>query len=112
MKSILCYEEIDATAAECRKAVRKYAIGSGIGAAVPVLGADVATDAVLATAMLNEILRRFGLRRADVDMFDLEARAVFVQTAKAHGCRLVGKTVTKTLLIRLGPSQKTEFKVR
>jgi len=101
MNTMRTFEEIDRTAADCRKAVRKYAFGSGIGSAVPVLGADMAADALLATSMLNEILRRFQLRQADIDMLDLETKAVLVQAAKAHGCRLVGKTVTRSLLIRI-----------
>ena len=85
----------------CRKVIRKYALGSGIGSAIPFLGADIAADAILATAMLNEIVGRFGLSRRDIDLLDLEARAVVLQAIKVQGCELVGKVITKRIVLRI-----------
>lgn len=82
----------------CRKLIRRYALGAGLGSAIPVPGAGVATDAILATAMLKEILLQFCLRKEDIDLADIETKAVLLQAIKAHGCQLVGKAVTKRLV--------------
>ena len=101
MNDFFTHYEIDKAASDCKKAIRKYALGSGVASAAPLPGADLAADALMATAMLEEILKRFQLRQADIGILDLEAKAVLLRAAKNHGCRLVGKTVTKGLLIRI-----------
>ena len=88
-------------AAECRRIVRKYSFGSGIGSAVPFLGTDIITDAFLATTMLNEIIDRFGLSREEINLMDLETKAMVLQGIKKQGCQLVGKVITKQLALRL-----------
>lgn len=92
---------IDQLAIDCRKAVRWHAVGSGLGSAVPLPGASLATDAVLVAAMLNEILRRFGLRKSDIDMADIETKAVLLTAIRTHGCKLVGRVVNKELVVQL-----------
>ncbi len=88
-------------AADCRRIVRKYSVGSGIGSAVPFLGTDIITDAFLATTMLNEIIDRFGLGREEINLMDLETKAMVLQGIKKQGCLMVGKVITKQLALRL-----------
>lgn len=88
-------------AADCRRIVRKYSVGSGIGSAVPILGADIITDAFLATNMLKEILQRFGLGTDEISMMDLETKAMVLQGIKKQGCQMVGKVITQQLVLRL-----------
>lgn len=88
-------------ASDCRRIIRKYSVGSGIGSAVPILGTDIITDAFLATTMLNEIVGRFGLGRDEINLMDLETKALVLQGIKKHGCQLVGKIITKQLALRL-----------
>lgn len=101
METFLTHEKIDRFATDCQKAIRKYAVASGIGAALPIPGSELATDAVMASAMIDEVLRRFRLRQADIEMLNLEAKAVLLCAAKDQGCRLVGKAVTKRLLVQI-----------
>ena len=101
MEAFLTHQEIDKVASECRKSIRKFALGSGSASAAPLPGADLAADALMAAAMLEEILKRFQLRQTDIGMLEIEAKAVLLRTVKNHGCRLVGKTITRGLLIRI-----------
>ena len=99
MEAFLTHQEIDKVASECRKSIRKFALGSGIASAAPLPGADLAAGR--GAAMLEEILKRFQLRQTDIGMLEIEAKAVLLRTVKNHGCRLVGKTITRGLLIRI-----------
>ena len=101
METFLTHEEIDRSAADCRRAVRKYAACSGLAAALPVPGADLAADAAIAAAMVDEVLRRFRLGRTDIGALGLDAKAALLRAAKRQGCRFVGKTVTRGFLVRI-----------
>lgn len=95
------YLMADQAAHRCQKLIRRYAVGAGLGSAIPLPVTGVATDAILATAMLKGILRQFGLRKADIDLADIETKALLLQAIKVHSCQLVGKAITKQLIVRM-----------
>lgn len=102
------WEVMPATSAEiarvrerCRKLVRTRAAVSAGVAAVPLPGVDVVSDLATFALLVEEVNRAFGLTAEQIERLHPRLRIVAYEAAAAIGGMLVGKIVTKELVLRL-----------
>jgi uncharacterized protein (DUF697 family) len=93
--------ELDRIRIECRSLVTRRALMSAGVAVVPVPGADVVADIGLLTTLLPTISARFGLDHAQVEKLDPHLAQQALAVAAGLGNNVIGRMVTKTLVIRL-----------
>jgi uncharacterized protein (DUF697 family) len=86
---------------QCRKLVRQRAAISAGVAAVPLPGVDVLSDLATFALMIEEVNKAFGLTPAQIDRLQPKLRIVAYEAAAAIGGMLVGKIVTKELVMQL-----------
>jgi uncharacterized protein (DUF697 family) len=93
--------DIDRVRERCRALVRKRAaISAGISA-VPIPGVDMVSDLASFASMVEDINRDFGLTPAQIDALQPHMRVATYQAMAALGGTLVGKLVTRELVLRL-----------
>lgn len=97
----LTVEELDHIRAECKAMVTKAAALSGGAAMVPVAGVDIAADMGLLLELMPRINRRFGLSPEQMDQLDAQTRMLIYNTVIAVGGQLVGKIITKRMVLRV-----------
>ena len=83
-----------------RKLLNKRALVAAAAAAVPVPGLDWAVDAALLSNLRPEINKQFGLTPAQLDRLDPGKREQVQQAIALVGSVLIGKFISKDLLIR------------
>jgi uncharacterized protein (DUF697 family) len=93
--------EIAQVREQCRKLVRKRAVVSAGVAAVPLPGVDVVSDLATFALLVEEINQAFGLTPAQIDKLQPRMRIVVYEAAASIGGMLVGKIVTKSLVLQL-----------
>jgi uncharacterized protein (DUF697 family) len=93
--------EIARVREQCRKLVRKRAAVSAGVAAVPLPGVDVISDLATFALLIEEINKAFGLTPAQIDRLQPRMRIVVYEAAASIGGMLVGKIVTKGLVLKL-----------
>jgi len=94
-------EAIDAAAKQCRRLVtRRALIGAGV-ALVPVPGVDWVTDIGILMKLIPEINRAFGLTPEQVERLAPDRRLVVYKAISAGGSLLVGRLVTRELVLQL-----------
>lgn len=86
---------------QCRGMVRKRAAVSAGVAAVPIPGVDVLSDLTTFALMVEEINKAFGLTPAQIERLQPKMRIVAYEAAAAVGGMLVGKIITKELIVHL-----------
>jgi hypothetical protein len=101
-------DDIGRVRERCRALVRKKAaISAGISA-VPIPGVDMVADLTSFASMVEAINKDFGLTPAQIEAMQPHMRVVTYQAMAALGSTLVGKLVTKELVLKLlqksGPS--------
>ena len=97
----LSSEDIDRVRERCRALVRKRAaISAGISA-VPIPGVDMVADLTSFASMVEDINRDFGLTPAQIEALQPHMRVATYQAMAALGGTLVGKLVTKELVLKL-----------
>ncbi|SNT02749.1 protein of unknown function [Noviherbaspirillum humi] len=102
-------QDLGAIRRKCRKLVlRRAALSAGL-AAVPLPGIDVAGDIALLMNLIEEINAEFGLTPQQIEQLQPEERIVAYQTMVAMGGSLVGKLVTRELVMEL--LQRSGFKL-
>ncbi len=87
--------------AECRQLVRRRALLSAGVAALPVPGLDVLSDLHLFTRLIDDINQTFGLTPAQIAGLQPEYRMLAYEAAVGVGGMLVGKLITRDLLLPL-----------
>ena len=92
-------DEIEAIRARCRKMVTKRALASAGVALVPVPGADIVADVTLLVQLIDRINVEFGLTPAQIDQLNPQRRLVDHEAVVAFGGAMVGRVVTKDLVI-------------
>lgn len=93
-------EDIARVRQRCLRMVRKRAaIAAGV-AAVPLPGIDVLTDLTTFALLVEDINEAFGLTPRQVERLNPRLR-VLVYEAAAAGSMLVGKFITRGLVLRL-----------
>lgn len=93
--------EIERAREACRKLVRKRAAVSAGVAAVPLPGVDVLSDLATFSLLIEEVNRAFGLTPQQIERLQPRLRIVAYEAAAAIGGMLVGKVITKELVLRL-----------
>ena len=93
--------QIDAIAARCRRLVtRRSLVAAGV-AMVPIPGLDWLTDVGVLVKLLPEINEAFGLSPAQIERLAPERRIVVYKAITAGGGLLIGKVVTRQLVLTL-----------
>jgi uncharacterized protein (DUF697 family) len=94
-------DDIDSVRERCRALVRKRAaISAGISA-VPIPGVDMVSDLASFASMVEDINRNFGLTPEQIEALQPHMRVATYQAMAALGGTLVGKLVTKELVLKL-----------
>jgi hypothetical protein len=101
-------QDIAAVRERCRGLVRRRALWSAGVSAVPVPGLDVVTDLGLFSRLIDDINQEFGLSPAQIERLRPELRLIVYEAAVGVGSMLVGKLVTREVLVKL--LQKTGMK--
>lgn len=93
--------DIDQVRAYCRSLVRRRAMISAGISAVPIPGLDVMSDLSLFAMLINDINREFGLTPEQIERLKPEWKLLAYEAAVGMGSVLVGKLVTRKLMLRL-----------
>ena len=94
-------EDLERVRERCRGLVRKRAAISAGVSVIPVPGVDVVADLSSFAVMVEEINRAFGLSPEQIDRLQPRMRIAVYQAVAAIGSTLVGKIVTKELVLKL-----------
>jgi uncharacterized protein (DUF697 family) len=94
-------EDIERVRERCRALVRKRAMISAGVAAVPIPGIDVVADLGSFASMVEDINRAFGLTPEQIERLQPRMRVAAYEAVGALGGMLVGKLVTRELVIKL-----------
>ena len=93
--------DLQAIARRCRQRVtRRAAVAAGV-AMVPVPGLDWVTDVALLMRLLPQINAEFGLSEAQIARLAPERRIVVFKAISASGGLLVGKLITRELVLQV-----------
>lgn len=90
---------IDAVAKRCRQLVTKRALLAAGVAMIPVPGLDWLTDVGVLVKLLPDISRAFGLAPEQIERLAPERRVVVFKALSTGGGLLVGKLVTRELVL-------------
>ena len=93
--------DLQTIARRCRQRVSKRALLAAGVAMVPVPGLDWATDVALLMRLLPQISAEFGLSPAQVERLAPDRRIVVYKAISTAGGMLVGKVVTRELVLSL-----------
>ena len=93
--------DLQSVAARCRKKVSKRALLAAGVAMVPVPGLDWATDLAVLMRLLPQISAEFGLTPEQVERLAPDRRVVVYKVISATGGVLVGKIITRDLVLSL-----------
>jgi uncharacterized protein (DUF697 family) len=93
--------DIEQVRERCRALVRKRAMISAGVAAVPVPGIDIVADLSSFASMVEDINRAFGLTPEQIERLQPRMRVATYEAVGALGGMLVGKLVTRELVIKL-----------
>lgn len=94
-------DEIAQLRERCRRLVRRRAAISAGVSAVPIPGLDVVSDVALFALLIDDINKEFGLTVAQIGHLQTKFKLVAYQAAAGVGGNLVGKLVTRELLLQL-----------
>jgi uncharacterized protein (DUF697 family) len=94
-------KEIEDAKEECERMLSKRALASAAAGLSPIIGPDVAADMALLLDLLPRINRRFGFAPEQIESLDEKTKIVVYQLIKATGKAVVGKYVTKQLILTL-----------
>ena len=92
---------IESARERCREMVRQRALVSAGVAAVPLPGVDVLSDLTTFTVLVEEVNREFGLTQQQIERLHPRLRVLAYQAAASVGGMLVGKLVTRTLVLQV-----------
>jgi uncharacterized protein (DUF697 family) len=93
--------QIEAVVRQCRRLVTKRALIAAGVAAVPIPGVDWVTDVAVLMKLIPEINSAFGLTPEQVERLAPDRRLVVYKTISAGGGLLVGRLITRDLIIKL-----------
>jgi uncharacterized protein (DUF697 family) len=94
-------QDLQAVAQRCRGMVRRRALVAAGVAMVPLPGLDWLTDIGLLVELLPRINAAFGLSPAQIERLAPDRRVVVYKAISAGGGMLIGKIITRDLVITL-----------
>ena len=92
---------IDAVVRQCRRLVKQRALLAAGVAAVPIPGLDWAADIAVLMRLIPSINRAFGLTPEQVERLAPDRRLVVYKALSAAGGMLVGRLVTRELVVSM-----------
>ena len=92
--------DLAAVVRHCRRLVSKRAAMAAGVAVVPIPGIDWLTDVAVLAKVIPEISHAFGLTSAQVERLAPDRRLVVYKAISAGGSMLVGKLVTRELVMQ------------
>jgi uncharacterized protein (DUF697 family) len=92
--------QIDEVARQCRRLVNRRALVAAGVAVIPLPGLDWLTDVGILLKLIPDINRAFGLTPEQVERLAPDRRVVVYKAISAGGSVLVGKLVTRELVLR------------
>ena len=93
--------EIEAVVRHCRRMVSRRALVAAGVSVVPVPGIDWVTDVAVLLKLIPDINRAFGLSPEQVERLSPDRRVAVFKAISAGGGMLVGKLVTRDLVVRM-----------
>lgn len=93
----------------CRQLVKQQAKRAAAVGLVPLPGADIAADLAIFARMVEEINHLFGLTGPQIERLQPQLQAIIYQATLGAGSALIGKVVTRQLLLQI--LQKTGWKM-
>jgi uncharacterized protein (DUF697 family) len=94
-------QDLQGVASRCRQMVRQRALLAAGVAMVPLPGLDWVTDVGLLVELLPRINAAFGLSPAQIERLAPDRRIVVYKAISAGGGMLIGKVVTRDLVVML-----------
>lgn len=94
-------KQIEDTRERCRRLVRRRAAISAGVSAVPIPGVDVVSDLSMFKKLVDDVNAAFGLTPAQIDRLQPNHKLIAYKVAVGVGGTMVGKLVTKELLLQL-----------
>ena len=94
-------DKVEDIAARCRKLVTKRALMAAGVALLPIPGIDWVTDIGVLASLLPAINAAFGLSPEQIERLAPDRRVVVYKAISAGGGLLVGRLVTRDLVLRL-----------
>jgi uncharacterized protein (DUF697 family) len=92
--------EIDAVVRHCRRLVSRRALVAAGVSIVPLPGIDWLTDIAVLMRLIPDINHAFGLTPAQIERLAPDRRVVVYKAISAGGGMLIGKLVTRDLIVR------------
>ena len=92
---------LDTIRDRCRALVTRRATLSAGAAVVPLPGLDIGTDVAILIKLLPKINEEFGLTPEQIDGLDTETKSVVMMFITGLGASLVGRLVTRELVIKV-----------
>lgn len=93
--------ELEQVRESCKSMVNKRATASAAAAVVPLPGVDLGADVTIMMELLPAINRKFGLSPEQIDELDGEIKAKILVIISSLGSKLVGKLITKELVVAM-----------
>ncbi|MFZ4877076.1 hypothetical protein ACL9RI_18535 [Janthinobacterium sp. Mn2066] len=93
--------EIGQVRERCRSLVRRRAAMSAGASAIPIPGIDLMSDVGLLSMLINDINHEFGLTPEQIERLNPQFKLMAYRAAVGMGGMLVGKLVTRELLMHL-----------
>jgi uncharacterized protein (DUF697 family) len=93
--------DLQAIARRCRRMVNQRALLAAGVAALPIPGLDWVTDVGVLVRLLPQINAAFGLSPAQIERLAPERRLVVFKAISAGGGMLIGRVVTRELVLQL-----------
>jgi uncharacterized protein (DUF697 family) len=96
--------QIEDVVRHCRRMVTRRALVAAGVAVVPIPGVDWITDVAVLVRLIPEINRAFGLTPEQIERLAPDRRVVVYKAISAGGGLLVGRLVTRELIVKRSSS--------
>ena len=101
--------DLAAAVRRARKLLHRRALVAAAASMVPVPGLDWAVDAALLSRLIPQISAEFGLSAEQLDQLDPKKREQVQKAVGLVGSVLIGKMITREVVIRLTQSMGLRF---
>jgi uncharacterized protein (DUF697 family) len=93
--------QIESAARDCRRLVHRRSLMAAGVAVLPIPGVDWITDVGVLLKLIPDINRAFGLTPEQIERLSPDRRLVVYKALSAGGSLLVGRIVTRDLVLRM-----------
>lgn len=104
--------DIATIASDCRKLVTRRALISAGASVVPLPGVDVAVDITVLLKTIEQVNERFGLTPQQIEQLAPQRRLFAYKAAMGVGSALIGRIVTRELVIKVLKTVGVRLSVR